>query len=121
MQSQDLNKYDEMMRADGTVTPAYAEFLEWYEKQDPASLRKRDAEAEMFFRRSGITFNVYSDKNAEERLIPFDMIPRIISAREWRRVVRGIEQRVRALNAFLQDIYHRQEIVRSCCAATIAR
>jgi uncharacterized circularly permuted ATP-grasp superfamily protein len=113
MQSQDLNKYDEMMRADGTVTPAYAEFLEWYEKQDPASLRKRDAEAEMFFRRSGITFNVYSDKNAEERLIPFDMIPRIISAREWRRVVRGIEQRVRALNAFLQDIYHRQEIVRS--------
>ncbi len=113
MQSQDENRYDEMFRPDGTVRPAYAEFLDWYEKQDPNWLRKKDKEAEIVFRRSGITFNVYSDNAAEERLIPFDMVPRIIAAREWRKLTRGIEQRVRALNAFLQDLYHRQEIVRS--------
>lgn len=113
MRSQDLNRYDEMFRPDGTARSAYAKFQDWYAKQDPAWLRRQDKVAEMFFRRSGITFNVYSDKSAEERLIPFDMIPRIISGRDWRKVTRGIEQRVRAINAFLQDLYHRQEIVRS--------
>jgi uncharacterized circularly permuted ATP-grasp superfamily protein len=113
MESQDDERYDEMFRPDGTVRPAYAEFLRWYEKQDAAWLRRKDKEAELVFRRSGITFNVYSDNAAEERLIPFDMVPRIIAAREWRKLTRGIEQRVRAINAFLQDLYHRQEIVRS--------
>ncbi len=113
MQSQDEDKYDEMFGPDGTVRPAYAEFHDWFEKQNPAWLHKKDKEAEIVFRRSGITFNVYSENAAEERLIPFDMVPRIIAAREWRKLKRGIEQRVRALNAFLQDLYHRQEIVRS--------
>lgn len=113
MKSDQREHYDEMFNPDGTVRPAYAEFFEWYDKQDAAWLRKQDKEAESFFRRSGITFNVYSDDDAEERLIPFDMIPRIIAAREWRRLTKGIEQRVRAINAFLQDLYHRQEIVRS--------
>jgi uncharacterized circularly permuted ATP-grasp superfamily protein len=71
------------------------------------------AEAEAIFRRTGITFNVYGDDAADERLIPFDVIPRVLSAREWRRLERGIEQRVRAINAFLYDIYHRQEILRA--------
>ena len=57
--------------------------------------------------------SVYGEDDGEERLIPFDMVPRIITAREWRRLSKGIEQRVRALNAFLQDLYHRQEIVRA--------
>ena len=65
-----------------------------------------------FFRRTGITFNVYGEDDAEERLIPFDMVPRIITGGEWRRLSRGIEQRVRALNAFMHDLYHRQEIIR---------
>jgi uncharacterized circularly permuted ATP-grasp superfamily protein len=65
------------------------------------------------FRRAGITFAVYGDDEATERLIPFDIIPRIISAAEWRRLEIGIEQRVRALNAFMHDIYHRQEILRA--------
>src|SRR5690606_20777792 len=69
--------------------------------------------SEAFFRRTGITFNVYGREEAAERLIPFDIIPRIISAREWARLERGIEQRVRAINAFLHDIYHRQEIIRA--------
>ena len=105
--------FDEMVDADGDVRPAYADYRAWYDEQDPAWLRTRMAEAERFFRTTGITFNVYGDTAGEERLIPFDMIPRIITAREWRKLSRGIEQRVRALNAFLHDVYHRQEIVRA--------
>lgn len=111
--SQSPSSYDEMFEADGTVRPAYAGYREWLHGQDAASLRRKGIEAESFFRRTGITFNVYGDTAGEERLIPFDMIPRIITAREWRKLTRGIEQRVRALNAFLHDIYHRQEIVRA--------
>jgi len=105
--------FDEMLNADGSVRPAYEEFRQWFDGQDTTWLRRQDAEAERFFRRIGITFNVYGDDAGEERLIPFDMIPRIITAREWRKLTRGIEQRVRAINAFLQDLYHRQEIIRS--------
>jgi uncharacterized circularly permuted ATP-grasp superfamily protein len=105
--------FDEMLTGDGSVRPAYAEFRNWFDSQDTAWLRRQDAEAERFFRRIGITFNVYGEDAGEERLIPFDMIPRIITAREWRKLTRGIEQRVRAINAFLQDLYHRQEIIRS--------
>jgi len=111
--SQSPSSYDEMFEADGTVRPAYTGYREWLHGQDAASLRRKGIEAESFFRRTGITFNVYGDTAGEERLIPFDMIPRIITAREWRKLTRGIEQRVRALNAFLHDIYHRQEIVRA--------
>ena len=107
------SSFDEMFAADGTVRPAYAGYCEWLHGQDAATLRRKGAEAESFFRRTGITFNVYGDNAGEERLIPFDMVPRIITAAEWRKLVRGIEQRVRALNAFLHDIYHRQEIVRA--------
>jgi len=113
MQQTATAHYDEMYGPDGAVRPAYAGFCEWYEEQDRDWLKKQDAEAERFFRRTGITFNVYGDDAGEERLIPFDMIPRIITAREWRKLSRGIEQRVRALNAFLSDLYHRQEIVRA--------
>ncbi|PLK25693.1 circularly permuted type 2 ATP-grasp protein [Novosphingobium sp. TH158] len=105
--------YDEMLDESGAIRPAYTAFRQWYDEQDPAWLRRQDAEAETFFRRTGITFNVYGDDAGEERLIPFDMIPRIITAAEWRQLSRGIEQRVRALNAFLHDLYHRQEIVRA--------
>ncbi|MEY4161187.1 MAG: hypothetical protein RLZZ136_1808 [Pseudomonadota bacterium] len=105
--------YDEMFDASGAVRPAYGAFRTWYDEQDPQWLKRQDAEAERFFRQTGITFNVYGENDGEERLIPFDMIPRIITAAEWRKLSRGIEQRVRALNAFLHDLYHRQEIVRS--------
>ena len=105
--------FDEMLTADGTVRAAYDGFCAWYNRQDPGLMRRKGQEAESFFRKTGITFNVYGDDAGEERLIPFDMIPRIITAGEWRKAVKGIEQRVRALNAFLHDIYHRQEIVRA--------
>ncbi|WP_336978703.1 circularly permuted type 2 ATP-grasp protein [Altererythrobacter fulvus] len=102
-----------MRQADGSIRPAYRDYVTWLEEQDPALMRRKSREAEQFFRRTGITFNVYGDDDAEERLIPFDMVPRIITGGEWRRLSRGIEQRVRALNAFMHDLYHRQEILRS--------
>ena len=113
MQSERESGYDEMVGPEGEISQAYSDFRKWYDDQDGSWLRKQDAEAERFFRRTGITFNVYGQGDGEERLIPFDMIPRIITAREWRKLSRGIEQRVIALNAFLRDLYHRQEIVRA--------
>jgi uncharacterized circularly permuted ATP-grasp superfamily protein len=83
------------------------------QSQDKARLTEKTGDAERVFRKTGITFNVYGETDAAERLIPFDIVPRIISGREWRRLTQGIEQRVVALNAFLDDIYHRQEILRA--------
>ncbi len=91
----------------------YQRYANWIRGEDRAQLRKKSTEAEEFFRRTGITFNVYGDEEATERLIPFDLVPRILSASEWARLERGIRQRVRAINAFLHDIYHRQEILRA--------
>ena len=105
--------FDEMLGTDGQTREAYAAFSRWFEAENPARLRAKAREAEAAFRLTGITFNVYGEAEAGERLIPFDIIPRIIAAREWAKLSKGIEQRVRALNAFLHDIYHRQEIVRA--------
>ncbi|HAY07328.1 MAG TPA: circularly permuted type 2 ATP-grasp protein [Hyphomonas sp.] len=91
----------------------YSKYGDWFAAEPPERLRRKAREAETFFRRTGITFNVYGAADADERLIPFDIVPRIISAREWTKLTRGIEQRVRAINAFLHDIYHRQEILRA--------
>jgi uncharacterized circularly permuted ATP-grasp superfamily protein len=106
-------KFDEMTTGDGTVRSAYRDYQVWLDEQQPGWLRQQSEEAERFFRRTGITFNVYGANDGEERLIPFDVVPRIIAAAEWRKLERGIAQRVRAINAFLHDIYHRQEIVRA--------
>ena len=105
--------FDEMIRPDGSIRPAYQKLSEWLGAQSRGLMAKKQEEAEAIFRRLGITFAVYGDSASNERLIPFDLIPRIISAKEWRFLERGIEQRVRALNAFLYDIYHRQEIIRA--------
>lgn len=105
--------FDEMNGFDGEVREPYRAFVEWLGVQHMTTLRQKAAEAEVLFRRSGITFAVYGDEAAAERLIPFDIFPRIISAEEWRRLELGIEQRVRALNAFQYDIYHRQEILKA--------
>ncbi|MCX7644401.1 MAG: circularly permuted type 2 ATP-grasp protein [Rhodobacteraceae bacterium] len=104
--------FDEMRSGDAP-RPPYAEYDRWFRAEDLSRLRRKSEEAETFFRRTGITFNVYGAAEADERLIPFDIVPRILSGREWSRLARGIEQRVRAINAFLHDIYHRQEILRA--------
>ncbi|PPD00805.1 MAG: hypothetical protein CTY31_04635 [Hyphomicrobium sp.] len=97
----------------GGVRAPYRDVAEWLGVQRIETLKQKTAEAEALFRRSGITFAVYGSDDASERLIPFDILPRIISGSEWRRLETGIEQRVRALNAFMYDIYHRQEILKA--------
>jgi len=108
-----VHPFDEMLAPEGGVRPPYAALQQWLDVQSPAKLSQKATDAEGVFRKTGITFAVYGDNQAAERLIPFDIIPRIITGREWRRLSQGIEQRVIALNAFLDDIYHRQEIVRA--------
>ncbi len=105
--------FDEMLNEAGQPHPSFSGYCDWLADQEPAKLLKKASEAEDLFRKTGITFAVYGQEEAEERLIPFDIVPRIIAAKEWARLSRGIEQRVRAMNAFLHDIYHRQEIVRA--------
>lgn len=106
--------YFDEMHGDGSALRApYRQYHDWFVKEEPRRLLKKSSDAEALFRRTGITFNVYGSDEGDERLIPFDIVPRIIAAREWARVERGIEQRVRAINAFLHDIYHRQEILRA--------
>jgi uncharacterized circularly permuted ATP-grasp superfamily protein len=105
--------FDEMHLPDGTVRASYREFETWLAKQSPESMQNKRAEADLVFRRVGITFAVYGDDAGTERLIPFDVIPRIIPAAEWRTLEAGLRQRVKALNLFLRDVYHEQEIVRA--------
>ncbi|MFN7570182.1 MAG: circularly permuted type 2 ATP-grasp protein [Betaproteobacteria bacterium] len=105
--------FDEMHLPDGTVRASYREFETWLAKQSPESMQNKRAEADLVFRRVGITFAVYGDDAGTERLIPFDVIPRIIPASEWRTLEAGLRQRVKALNLFLRDVYHEQEIVRA--------
>ena len=105
--------FDEMEGFGGGVRAPYAGYSGWLKDMSRKDLLKKSNDAHEFFRRTGITFNVYGQAEADERLIPFDLIPRIIAAQEWAQLVRGIEQRVKAINAFLHDIYHRQEIIRA--------
>ncbi len=105
--------FDEMRDDGSAIRRPYEGFHTWFEREDTKRIFRKAREAETVFRRSGITFNVYGDEEATERLIPFDVIPRIISGDEWAHLTRGLEQRVRALNAFLHDIYHDQEILRA--------
>ena len=102
-----------MYKRQGNVRAPYRAYGSWFADEEPRRLLAKSAEAERVFRRTGITFNVYGDDDAEERLIPFDIVPRILSASEWAEIERGVQQRVRALNAFLHDIYHRREILKA--------
>ncbi|MGD9867001.1 MAG: circularly permuted type 2 ATP-grasp protein [Hyphomicrobiales bacterium] len=105
--------FNEMSGSGENVRAPYKCLADWLQTQDPKTLKDKRKEAEVIFKRLGITFAVYGDPQAAERLIPFDIVPRILSSSEWRFISRGLEQRVRALNAFLYDIYHRQEIIRA--------
>ena len=101
------------MRSEAGVRPPYARVARWLDEIGLPLLDLRAKEAEALFRRIGITFAVYGEGGDPERLIPFDLIPRVIGAAEWARLSAGIEQRAKALNAFLYDVYHRREILRA--------
>ncbi|HVX98471.1 MAG TPA: circularly permuted type 2 ATP-grasp protein [Pseudorhodoplanes sp.] len=105
--------FDEMTGTDGAVRPAYAELSRWLSEIPPDILDYRRREAEVLFRRIGITFAVYGEADATERLIPFDVIPRILALPEWLLLKRGLEQRVRALNLYVKDVYGAREILRA--------
>ena len=101
------------MYEDGGVRAPYSRLAEWIDAAPEGHFARKQIEAETMFRRIGITFAVYGSEETTERLIPFDMMPRVFTETEWRRLERGITQRARALNAFLWDIYHRREIIRA--------
>lgn len=105
--------FDEMYDAQGKVRPHYRAFAQWLAAEPPDAMSARQIEADLNFRRVGITFSVAGDAAGTERLIPFDLVPRIIPAEEWRRLDAGLKQRVRALNRFIHDIYHDHDIVRA--------
>ncbi|PUE35886.1 circularly permuted type 2 ATP-grasp protein [Limnohabitans sp. Jir72] len=101
----------------GEVRQHYEAYARWLQAQDPQTMAARREEAEMIFRRVGITFAVYGDKDEDgsgtERLIPFDLIPRVIAAQEWKSMEAGLVQRVTALNRFIHDVYHDQDILKA--------
>jgi uncharacterized circularly permuted ATP-grasp superfamily protein len=103
--------YDEMHAGDGEIRPHYAQFAAWLEAMPGGRIAQKREEAERAFHRLGITFAVYGEDSGTERLIPFDLVPRIIPAAEWASLERGLKQRVHALNTFLHDIYHDQKIL----------
>src|SRR5947209_4931330 len=104
--------YDEMFEPDGRVRPHVELVLDIIQSLDPGQLLRYKHAAERLLLQLGITFNVYGNTAGAERIFPFDLIPRIIPAVEWDRIERGLKQRIHALNAFIDDIYHEQKILR---------
>ncbi|MFZ6692614.1 circularly permuted type 2 ATP-grasp protein [Undibacterium sp. SXout20W] len=96
-----------------TTREHYRDFDFWLKQQTAERLQRKRAEADLSFRRVGITFAVYGDDAGTERLIPFDIIPRIIPAHEWQTLQTGLVQRVQALNMFIHDVYHDQNIIKA--------
>jgi uncharacterized circularly permuted ATP-grasp superfamily protein len=105
--------FDEMLLGDSDFRPHYQHFGRWLQEADPKTIARKKEEADLLFHRVGITFNVYGEEGGTDRLIPFDSVPRIIPAQEWKMLAHGIRQRVAALNAFLHDIYHEHHILKA--------
>jgi len=109
--------FDEMHAGTDRVRAHYENYARWLAEQPPELMAARREEAEVIFRRVGITFAVYGAKDEDgsgtERLIPFDLIPRVIPAHEWSTMEKGLAQRVTALNRFIHDVYHDQDIIRA--------
>jgi uncharacterized circularly permuted ATP-grasp superfamily protein len=102
-----------MFDAEGTPRAHCRHYCDWLHEQPPERLAQKRTEADALFHRLGITFAVYGENAGTERLIPFDVVPRILPAHEWAQLEAGIKQRVRALNAFVADIYHDQKILKA--------
>jgi len=105
--------FNEMFDANRGVRAHYAAFAEWLADTPAARIEQNRRAADLLFHRVGITFAVYGEASGTERLIPFDIVPHVIPGEQWDRIARGLRQRVQALNRFLHDIYHGQEIVQA--------
>ncbi len=105
--------YNEMFAADGSVRPHYEAFAAWLRDTPPERIAQDRHAADLLFHRVGITFAVYGEASGTERLIPFDIVPHAIPGAQWDLLAAGLRQRGTALNRFLHDVYHGQEIVRA--------
>src|SRR5438046_3864055 len=104
--------FDEMFAEPGVARPHYSKLLARFKEMDREEFERKRALAASTFLSQGVTFTVYNDDQGTERIFPFDLLPRIIPADEWDRIERGLVQRITALNLFLHDIYHQQNILR---------
>jgi uncharacterized circularly permuted ATP-grasp superfamily protein len=104
--------WDEMFAGPGEVRPYYAPLARAMSTLNPADVERRQRAADLSFQARGITFAVNQELEGLEKIMPFDLVPRIITAEEWRKIERGLDQRVRALNLFLSDIYQTGSILR---------
>ena len=111
MVSQSPNFYDEILKPDGFARQGCEHVAQWLSENKPADISALNQQAVSMFYRRGVTFTVYSEASNIERVIPFDIIPRIIPIHEWRMLEKGCEQRIRALNMFIHDLYHEQHII----------
>ena len=105
--------FDEMREGGGGIRAPYEKIAQWLETVPREQLQQRRLEAELFFRRGGITFAVYGDAQGEERIIPYDIVPRVLARAEWEHLARGLEQRVKTLNLYLADIYGPQNAIKA--------
>jgi uncharacterized circularly permuted ATP-grasp superfamily protein len=104
--------FDEMVDATGANRPHYQKLAQFLGGMTEDEFERRREFVELAFLRQGVTFNVYGDSQGAERIFPFDLVPRIIPAKEWEMLERGLSQRILALNLFLHDIYHEQRILK---------
>ena len=104
--------YDELFLADGTPRPEFRSLVDRIESLPLGDLLARQQAAERNLMHMGITFNVYGEDTGTERIFPFDLVPRLVTAEDWDRIERGLQQRIRALNLFCDDIYHERKIVK---------
>jgi len=104
--------YDELFDKNGQPRSGGRALADMINALPDGELKQRQKAIDRALLRMGITFNVYSDEQGTEKIFPFDIIPRIVEAYEWRHIEAGLKQRIRALNIFLQDIYHGQEIIK---------
>jgi uncharacterized circularly permuted ATP-grasp superfamily protein len=104
--------FDEMLDKDGQARAHYRKFREHFKALTPQEFEHKRHSVDVAFLRQGITFNVYGDSAGTEKIFPFDLLPRIIPAKEWELLERGLTQRITALNLFLHDIYHEQRILK---------
>lgn len=104
--------WDEMYNDNAEFRSQYDGFIKYLENTSPEKLSKKEDLAKQLFMSQGVTFTVYSDNEGIEKIFPFDIVPRIITASEWQKIEAGIKQRLKALNLFIKDIYNEQFIIK---------
>ncbi|GAL79382.1 hypothetical protein JCM19274_1890 [Algibacter lectus] len=104
--------WDEMYNDNAEFRSQYDGFIKYLENTSPEKLSKKEDLAKQLFMSQGVTFTVYNDNEGIEKIFPFDIVPRVITAAEWQKIEAGIKQRLKALNLFIKDIYNEQFIIK---------